>query len=222
LEENDELEKIKQVIIKRLDGLKNRDPEKIRDVVNPEVYSRIDDWPPGLILKGQDALKNEEAAIKVLEKYLYKIRSLDIKVKDNFAWTTFLLNYEGLIRRRIFNIESRVSIILESYNSNWRIVQEHFSMIPVQMPVSEELPITERVAYEDNSNDDIQQTILKILDDGQEKHVAQLTKEISEIIKKDIMASQIVDACKNLVDSGVLIRRGRFYPRYRLAETKSN
>ena len=55
---------IKNVIIKRLDGIKNKDENAVRSVIDAGRYSKFDDWPPYGRQGADTALKNELAHSK--------------------------------------------------------------------------------------------------------------------------------------------------------------
>ena len=37
---------IRDILIRRIEGIKNRDPQFILDLVDGEIYTKYDDWPP--------------------------------------------------------------------------------------------------------------------------------------------------------------------------------
>jgi hypothetical protein len=209
---------IEEAIVKRLDGIKLKKPDMIRGAIGVDRYSKFDDWPPGTLMRGEEALKAEKSALKVLDEYRYAMNDLAVNVLGDVAWASFYLNYDGAIRKRSFDIRSRASMVLTKSGSEWRIVHEHFSMIPEAMPVSapraEEKPTTS-----ETQEDGVEEAILKVLEDGSEREIAEITQKVSKILGKEVAASRVKDRCDALLSKEHLKRRGRFYPRYRLTPT---
>lgn len=127
---------VASVISERFDGMKNRDETVVRVIVD-EHYSKFDDWPPFGLQEAEEALKNEFGAFKVLSNYSYELKDFKVNVFENVAVATFHLHYQGEIRNRRFDINSRVTSVLKRQDSGWRIVHEHFSRFP-EGSVSEE------------------------------------------------------------------------------------
>jgi len=121
-----EEETIEKVIRERLEAIKHRDGERLLKLVDRDLYSKFDDWPP-YNLQGNDALSREIEAYKVLKEYDYKILDLKIKVLNEYALATLVINYRGLIRNLKFNITSRVSMLLKLQDDKWRLLHEHWS-----------------------------------------------------------------------------------------------
>jgi ketosteroid isomerase-like protein len=117
------------VITKRLDGIKNRDETAVRAIVD-ERYNKFDDWPPFIRQEAEEALKNELGSFKVLSNYSYELKDFKANVFGDVAVATFHLHYQGEIRNRRFEINSRVTSVLRRQDSGWRIVHEHFSRFP--------------------------------------------------------------------------------------------
>jgi ketosteroid isomerase-like protein len=120
---------VKDVIIKRLDGIKNREEGAVRALID-ERYSKFDDWPPFKRQEAAEALENEFGAFKVLSNYNYELKDLEIKIFGDMAVATFSLHYQGIIRKRPFDVNSRVTSVLKKQDSGWRVVHEHFSRFP--------------------------------------------------------------------------------------------
>jgi hypothetical protein len=140
---------------------------------------------------------------------------LEVKIKDDFAWALFYIIYNGTIRKKSFDIRSRVSMVLTRSGLEWKIVHEHFSMFPITMPISEpRLIVKKNTEATDKLQRELDGTILKSLGDGSEKHIAELTKQVSKILEREVPAAEIVNRCKTLESKGQIKRRGRFYPRY--------
>ena len=120
---------VTSVITKRLDGIKNKDETVVRAIVD-ESYNKFDDWPPFRRQETEEALKNEFGAFKVLSNYSYELKDFKANVFGNVAVATFHLHYQGEIRNRRFEIDSRVTSVLKRQDSEWKIVHEHFSRFP--------------------------------------------------------------------------------------------
>ncbi len=212
-QENNSLD-IENVILKRIEGIKLRRPDIVRDVVDADLYSRFDDWPPGMRSLGEEALRIEEGALKVLQDYKYAIKDLIVKVIGNVAISSFYIHYDGKIRMKTFNIISRVSIVLKKNGSKWRIIHEHFSIIPENIPLSE--PKTNMIELNASvkQKDELKEVILNILGDGRERHIADITQQASKMIGREVTASEIRDKCDVMASKKIIKRRGRFYPRY--------
>ena len=124
-------DEVKNTIIKRLDGIKNKDEAAVRAVID-EHYSKFDDWPP---FERQDAakgLENEFSAFKVLSNYSYELKDFEASVFGDTAVATFTIHYKGQIRNRPFEVTSRVTSVLKKQDSGWKVVHEHFSRFPEQ------------------------------------------------------------------------------------------
>jgi DNA-directed RNA polymerase subunit RPC12/RpoP len=120
---------IRNIVIRRIEGIRNRDPGAIQALVDQANYTKFDDWPP-FYLQESEALKNEAKALKVLKEYDYEIRSWKIQIFGDSAIATFIIRYRGLIRDLKFDIESRVSVFLLKTDGEWKILHEHWSRIP--------------------------------------------------------------------------------------------
>jgi hypothetical protein len=120
---------IRNVLIRRIEGIKNRDPNAISGLVVQDKYSKFDDWPP-FELQEADGLANEAKALKSLKEYDYETRAWKITVFDDSAIVTFIIKYRGIIRDLNFIVQSRVTAFLIKQNEEWRLVHEHWSRIP--------------------------------------------------------------------------------------------
>lgn len=120
---------VMNVVLKRIEAIKNRDPKTIEGLVDKTLYTKFDDWPPFTRLEGEEALNEEAKALKVLVKYDYEISGWRIDVLGDGALASFYIAYRGRIRRIDFDIKSRVSIVLLKRDGLWKIVHEHFSRI---------------------------------------------------------------------------------------------
>jgi len=120
---------IRNLLIRRIEGIRNRDSKSIKDLVDQERYTKFDDWPP-FDLQESEALENEARALKVLKEYDYETRGWKIQVFENSAIAMFIIRYHGQIRDLKFNIKSRVSVFLLKSGGEWKIVHEHWSRFP--------------------------------------------------------------------------------------------
>jgi ketosteroid isomerase-like protein len=120
---------VKSTVVSRLDGIKNRDEDRIRAIID-ERYSKFDDWPPYGRQEATEALENEFGAFKVLSNYTYEVKNFEANVLGDTAVATFHLHYQGVIRNRPFEINSRVTSVLRKQDSGWKVVHEHFSRFP--------------------------------------------------------------------------------------------
>jgi len=120
---------IRNILIRRIEGIRNRDSKAIKDLVDQENYTKFDDWPP-FDLQESEALENEAKALKVLKEYDYETRGWKIQVFGDSAIATFIIKYRGQIRDLKFDVQSRVSAFLLKTNGEWKIVHEHWSRFP--------------------------------------------------------------------------------------------
>jgi ketosteroid isomerase-like protein len=120
---------VKNTIVKRLDGIKNRDEAAVRALID-EHYSKFDDWPPFGRQDMTKALENEFGAFKVLSNYSYELKDFEANVFGDAAVATFTIRYQGQIRNRPFDVNSRVTSVLKKQDSGWKVVHEHFSRFP--------------------------------------------------------------------------------------------
>ena len=126
-------DEIKNTVIKRLDGIKNKDESAIRSLID-EHYNKYDDWPPFGRQEATVALNNEFGAFKVLSNYSYEVRDFQANVLGDVAVATFTLHYQGTMRSNPFDVTSRVTSILKKQDSGWKVVHEHFSRFPEERP----------------------------------------------------------------------------------------
>ncbi|MEM2906118.1 MAG: zinc ribbon domain-containing protein [Candidatus Bathyarchaeia archaeon] len=122
---------VREVVVKRFEGLRMKDACVIANCVDSESYTKFDDWPP-FRRQRNEALKSEAEALKVLSDYRYRIEDLAIDVFDGAALATFHLSYGGQIRKRPFEIRSRVTVVLRNAGDGWKIIHEHYSRFPTQ------------------------------------------------------------------------------------------
>lgn len=123
-------ESVRAVIVERIDGIKRRDTEAIRKIVDEEYYTKFDDWPP-FERQGMDGLRREAEALKVLKEYSYEISDLRIDILGgDVALASFIIKYRGKIRSLDFNVRSRVTMVLLKREDGWRLVHEHWSRMP--------------------------------------------------------------------------------------------
>ncbi len=219
---------IEKVIRQRLDGIKLRKLDLIREMVNVELYSKFDDWPPGLRMLGEDALESEEAALKVLDEYQYTVTEPEVTVRGEIAWASFYLEYNGVIRKRSFDVESRVSMILakSELESQWKIVHEHFSIRPLVVPTLAPKPLHEQVEVVETPKDEVVETpkddlaeaIVRVLGDGVERSAAEIIREVSKLTGGEVAPSKVAERCRELAAKGIIESRGRLYPKYRIRQ----
>ena len=122
-------DEVKNTIIKRFDGIKNKDEAAVRAVID-EHYNKFDDWPPFGRQQSTQALENEFSAFKVLSNYSYELKDYEENILGDMAIATFAIHYQGLIRDRPFEVNSRVTSVLKKQDSGWKVVHEHFSRFP--------------------------------------------------------------------------------------------
>jgi ketosteroid isomerase-like protein len=118
---------IKNVIIKRLDGIKNKDENAVRSIIDAGRYSKFDDWPPYSRQDADTALKNEFGAFQVLSNYNYDFTNFKVDVIGDVAIATFQLHYTGEMSKRPFEVNSRITTILLKQDAEWKIIHEHYS-----------------------------------------------------------------------------------------------
>ena len=123
---------LRSVLIRRIEGIKNRDANAILSLVFKEKYSKFDDWPP-FDLQEDDGLSNETQALKSLKEYDYETRSWKITVFDDSAIVSFIIKYRGEMRDLNFVVQSRVSAFLVKQDEEWKLVHEHWSRIPSEV-----------------------------------------------------------------------------------------
>jgi len=121
---------IRNLIIRRIEGIRNRDSKTIKNLVDQDNYTKFDDWPP-FDLQESEALKSEAKALKVLKEYDYETRGWKIQVFGDSAVAMFIIRYRGQIRDLKFDVKSRVSVFLLKSDEEWRIVHEHWSRFPL-------------------------------------------------------------------------------------------
>ena len=124
-------DEVKSVIVKRFDGIKNKDENAVTELLD-ESYSKFDDWPPYQIQDRAQSLQNEFSAFKVLSNYTYELNDFKATFLGDAALATFTVNYKVSMRNEQFAVTSRVSVVLKKQDSSWKIVHEHLSRFPVE------------------------------------------------------------------------------------------
>lgn len=120
---------VKNTMIKRFDAIKNHDEAAVRALID-ERYNKFDDWPPFGRQDAAKALENEFGAFKVMSNYSYELNDFEANVFGDAAVATFTIHYQGQIRNRPFDMNSRVTSVLGKKDSGWKVVHEHFSRFP--------------------------------------------------------------------------------------------
>ncbi len=120
---------IRNILIRRIEGIRNRDSKAIKGLVDQSEYTKFDDWPP-FDLQESEALENEAKALKVLKEYDYETRGWKIQVFGDSAIGMFIIRYRGQIRDLKFDVKSRVSVFLLKRDGEWKIIHEHWSRFP--------------------------------------------------------------------------------------------
>ncbi len=126
-------EAVRSVMVRRIEGIRRRDPDAISRLVQRERYSKFDDWPP-YELQGPEALEREAEALKVLKEYRYETMDWKVSILGDLALATFTIRYSGAIRDRGFNLKSRVTAVLARSGEEWRLIHEHWSRFPEERP----------------------------------------------------------------------------------------
>jgi ketosteroid isomerase-like protein len=122
---------VKNAIVKRLDGIKNKDETAVKALID-ESYSKFDDWAPYQRQEGSQALQNEFSAFKVLSNYTYELKDFKANVMSDVALATFIIHYQGTMRNDQFDVTSRVTTVLRKQDSTWKVVHEHLSRFPAE------------------------------------------------------------------------------------------
>ncbi|MGB8780351.1 MAG: nuclear transport factor 2 family protein [Candidatus Bathyarchaeia archaeon] len=125
-------DEIRNVIVSRLDAMKNKDEGAVKAIVD-EHYNKFDDWPPYERQEGSKALENEFDAFKVMSSYTYELRDFQANILGNTAIATFIIHYRAVMRNRTFDVTSRVTSVLNKQDSGWKVVHEHYSRFPDPM-----------------------------------------------------------------------------------------
>jgi hypothetical protein len=113
---------IKNVIVKRLDDIKNKDETAVLGINDAGKYSKFDDWP---LYGRQDvdtAFKNEFGATQVLYNHNYNFTNFKVDTIGDVAVATFQLNYTGEMSRRLFEVNSRITTISLKQDAEWKII----------------------------------------------------------------------------------------------------
>ncbi len=121
------------VIINRVEGIKNRNANAIAVLIDRENYTKFDDWPPYELL-GTEGLKLEADAFQTLESYDYYLTDFNVKILNDVAICTCLISYRLTMRRQVYAINSRISTVLRKREDGWKIVHEHWGRIPQAVP----------------------------------------------------------------------------------------
>ena len=124
-------DEVRSVIVKRFDGIKNKDEKAVTALLD-ESYSKFDDWPPYQRQERAQALQNEFTAFKVLSNYTYELKDFKATVLGEAALATFTINYKATMRNEQFDVTSRVTAVLKKQDSAWKLVHEHLSRFPAE------------------------------------------------------------------------------------------
>ncbi len=123
---------VRDIVTRRIEGIKNLNAKAIESLVYKEKYTKFDDWPP-FELQDSEGLKNEAGALKVLKGYEYETIGWNIEVFGDSAIAAFTIRYQGIMRDLSFKVQSRVTSFLVKHEGEWKIVHEHWSRFPVEM-----------------------------------------------------------------------------------------
>jgi ketosteroid isomerase-like protein len=124
-------DEVRSVIVKRFDGIKNKDEKAVTGLLD-ESYSKFDDWSPYQRQERAEALKNEFSAFKVLSNYTYELKDFKDTVLGEAALATFTIHYQANMRNQQFDVTSRVTAVLKKQDSSWKLVHEHLSRFPTE------------------------------------------------------------------------------------------
>ena len=124
-------DEVRSVIVKRFDGIKNKDEKAVTALLD-ESYSKFDDWPPYQIQQRAQALQNEFTAFKVLSNYTYELKDFKATVLGEVALATFSVHYKANMRNQQFDVTSRATAVLKKQDSTWKLVHEHLSRFPTE------------------------------------------------------------------------------------------
>ncbi len=123
---------VRNVLIKRIEGIKNRNSETVQKLVHVDKYTKFDDWPP-FDLQHKEGLESEFKAIKMLKNYNYETRTWNIEVFGDSAIAAFIIRYRGTMKDMTFDVQSRVTTFLIKHEGKWKIVHEHWSRFPSEL-----------------------------------------------------------------------------------------
>jgi ketosteroid isomerase-like protein len=124
-------DEVRNVIVKRFDGIKNKDEKTVTALLDGS-YSKFDDWPPYQIQQCAQALQNEFTAFKVLSNYTYELKDFKATVLGEVALATFTVHYQANMRNQQFDVTSRATAVLKKQDSTWKLVHEHLSRFPTE------------------------------------------------------------------------------------------
>jgi ketosteroid isomerase-like protein len=120
---------VKVAMLQRIDGIGRKNAEDILSLVDRERYTKFDDWPP-FERQGKEALNTEAEAFKVLKEYRYETSDWRIDLLENVALASFMIQYQGTIRNRRFDMRSRVTAVFVKRDGEWKLLHEHWSSLP--------------------------------------------------------------------------------------------
>lgn len=117
---------VKAAVVKRLDALKNKDENAVKEAVD-EGYSKFDDWAPYRRQEHDEALSNEFSAFKVLLGYTYEVKDFKATVLGDVALATYTIHYQATMNKDQYDVISRVTTVLKRSSGAWKVLHEHFS-----------------------------------------------------------------------------------------------
>jgi len=132
-------EDVKNIVIKRLDAIKNKDEGAVRTLFS-QRYSKFDDWPPYERQDSSKALENEFGAFKVLSNYSYELKDFRADIFGDTAIATFIIHYHAVLRNAPYDVTSRVTAIVIREFPGWKIAHEHYSRFPDVMQRQQFMP----------------------------------------------------------------------------------
>jgi hypothetical protein len=130
-------DKVKAVLIQRINGIKYKNVNSIINLIDGKKYTKFDDWPP-FERQNINALKREAEAFKILKNYDYEVTNWAVNIFGDTSLVSFTINYQGIIRKLKFNIRSRVTAFLIKQDGKWKLIHEHWSRFPEQIQKKEE------------------------------------------------------------------------------------
>jgi len=119
----------KTTIARRLDALKNKDENKLKEIID-ENYTKFDDWSPYRRQEREEAINNELSAYKVLSSYTYELTDFKADLIGDVAVATFTIHYQAIMNKEQYDVTSRATTILRKKDTTWKILHEHYSRFP--------------------------------------------------------------------------------------------
>ena len=118
---------IAEIVQKTIEGVNNRDISVQCSFRYHKWFSLFDDFPPLSLMNYDTAVEHNFSVVKRSNGMKLSYSDLNIHRFGDFAYATFLVEYEIPHENNESKIKSRVTFVFAKLGSGWHIIHEHWS-----------------------------------------------------------------------------------------------